>query len=43
MNMSNTSLKKDITDNKVAKVTIGKAKDIINFVPYLGTNILPAI
>ncbi len=30
-------------DKKVEKVTNGKANDIINFVPYFGTSILPAI
>ena len=28
---------------KVEKVTRGKARDIISFVPYFGTSILPAI
>ena len=32
-----------MTEKKVEKVTSGKAKDIINFVPYFGTKILPAI
>ena len=39
----NLALEGDTIESKVEKVTSGKAKDIINFVPYFGTSILPAI
>ena len=33
----------DVIDNNEEKVISGKAKDITRLVPYIGTNILPAI